>query len=1094
MNEANAENYKKYDSARLRELSRYLRRYADGDYAESIPIPEDEGQFAAVFDELNEMIGGVKETIDEQQRTIRQLQEVDNALRESERNLAKAQRIAKLGNWDWDVQGESLAWSDEVYRVFGVDKDFELTFQGIRDMIHPDDLEQNRAFINQLFEKTDSTAIDFRIIRPDGEIVHIHQTSKVQRDDEGNPERIFGIMQDITEQKQAEKALRENERFLQNLLQVAPMGLGIIADRKFQFFNEMLCQITGYHESELQDSNARMLYQSQAEYDRVGREKQKQLAESSFAEVETQFVRKDGEIIDVMLRSQLFDPSDPSKGLVSAALDITERKQTEQALEGSILDLNLAQKIANIGNWTFDPAIGVPEWSSQVYEIYERDPSLGPPHIDEYKIMYQPDQYQIFSDAIQNAIQHGTPYDIELELKLEDKTKLIHAICQPDEEKTPHGHVLRGTIQDITEHKRAEVALEESNQRLFTVLNSIDAHIYAADMETYQILFMNAPMQADFGDDLVGKKCWEEFCGEPSPCAHCSNDKLIDQDGNPTGVYVWEGQNPNTKKWYLNHDRAVKWIDGRLVRLQIATDITERVRAEEALRASETKFREIFNSTSEAIVIHDAETGQMIDCNKIALEMYGYDSKDEMLAGRVQDFSADKDGFGQKEILDHISRAVHDGAHTFEWLAKRKNGEAFWVEVSLKSTKIRGEGKILAVVRDVTDRKRVEEALRSSEEKYRTLIESSNDSIFIIKKGMIQYVNAALLRISGYDQEELIGQAFIEFVAPEERKKIQGYYLKRISGKQAPDKYESKAITQSGEVIPVEVSVIPIQYEGEKAEQVVCRDIRAQKEAEKKLQEYSQRLEDLVEERTEELKTAHEKLLRQERLAALGQLAGSVSHELRNPLGVINNAIYYLKMKVSDGDEDIEESLKLIDEETQNATKIISDLLDFGRIQSAQRAPVEISEMVSAVIQRNPPPEQVTVDVDVPKNLPSVFVDGDQLQQVLANLITNAYQAMSSSSSDGASEGGELSVNSEQWAVDSVQIEVSDTGTGIPPENMDKIFEPLFTTRARGIGLGLAICKKLVEANSGRIEVESEVNEGTKFRVFLPVAKETDKR
>ncbi len=221
----------------------------------------------------------------------------------------------------------------------------------------------------------------------------------------------------------------------------------------------------------------------------------------------------------------------------------------------------------------------------------------------------------------------------------------------------------------------------------------------------------------------------------------------------------------------------------------------------------------------------------------------------------------------------------------------------------------------------------------------------------------------------------------------------------------------------------------------------------------------------------------------------LGQLAGSVSHELRNPLGVINNAIYYLKMKMSDSDEDIEESLDLIDQETQNASKIIADLLDFGRIQSAQRTPVEISDVVSAVIQRNPPPAHVTVEVEVSENLPSVFVDGDQIQQVLANLFTNAYQAMSSSSSDGAPEGGQLSVESEQSTEDSVIIKVSDTGIGIPPENMEKIFEPLFTTKARGIGLGLAICKKLVAANDGEITVESEVGEGTRFRIKLPIAK-----
>ncbi len=152
--------------------------------------------------------------------------------------------------------------------------------------------------------------------------------------------------------------------------------------------------------------------------------------------------------------------------------------------------------------------------------------------------------------------------------------------------------VILAVVRDVTERKLAEEALRSSHERFFTVLDSIDATIYVAGMETYEILFVNKKMIEAFGRDLTGEICWEVFRGESKPCRHCTNDQLIDENGKPTGVCVWQGKNPITEKWYINYDRAIKWTDGRLVKLQIATDITKIKLIEQQLRETQ-KFEAI---------------------------------------------------------------------------------------------------------------------------------------------------------------------------------------------------------------------------------------------------------------------------------------------------------------------------------------------------------------------------------------------------------------------------------------------------------------------------------------------------------------------
>jgi signal transduction histidine kinase len=246
-------------------------------------------------------------------------------------------------------------------------------------------------------------------------------------------------------------------------------------------------------------------------------------------------------------------------------------------------------------------------------------------------------------------------------------------------------------------------------------------------------------------------------------------------------------------------------------------------------------------------------------------------------------------------------------------------------------------------------------------------------------------------------------------------------------------------------------------------------------------------LEQRIEDRMHELHDAQERLVRHEKLSVLGQMASSVGHELRNPLAVINTSIYYLKLVQPDADDMIKKHLGIIEKEVWISEKIITDLLDFARIKSVDRKAVSVSDLIRQTLERFPVPESVQVTLEIPTDLPRIFVDLRQLTQVLGNLTINACQAMK--------DGGKLTISSNQLSVNTtplvtdnwILITVKDSGEGIPPENMGKLFEPLFTTKTKGIGLGLAVSKKLTEANGGRIEVESEPGKGSTFTIWLPI-------
>nr|WP_319392325.1 transporter substrate-binding domain-containing protein [uncultured Desulfobacter sp.] len=255
-------------------------------------------------------------------------------------------------------------------------------------------------------------------------------------------------------------------------------------------------------------------------------------------------------------------------------LEIKERKQAQKALQ--ISEARLKNIIENSTNLFYSHTAG--------HEI-----TFVSPQVRQY-LGYEPEEVmQCWTDFItdnplnqkaigftEQAIRTGERQPTyELEMRHKSGRKIIVEVREAPLVENGSVTAIVGSLVDITERKQAEEALRASHERFLTVLDSIDATIYVADMNTYEVLFMNKFMINSFGRDFTGEKCWEVFRGETQACSYCTNDQLVDGNGEPAGVCVWQDRNPLTGKWYVNHDRAIKWTDDRLVRIQIASDVTE---------------------------------------------------------------------------------------------------------------------------------------------------------------------------------------------------------------------------------------------------------------------------------------------------------------------------------------------------------------------------------------------------------------------------------------------------------------------------------------------------------------------------------------
>jgi PAS domain S-box-containing protein len=521
--------------------------------------------------------------------------------------------------------------------------------------------------------------------------------------------------------------------------------------------------------------------------------------------------------------------------------------------------------------------------------------------------------------------------------------------------------------------------------------------------------------------------------------------------------------------------------------------IRQQQTSKEALHESEKRFQYAMEATTDGLYDWNIQTND-IYYSPGYFTMLGYEPDE--LPHTFETYEKLLHPEDAKHSAEKLSRYLsgESGDSAIEMRFKSKSGEWMWVLSRGKIVEVDTAGQPLRFVGtnvNINARKKAEEALQESERLLNVTGKIGKISGWEhnLATGKATWTQA-LYDIFGipYNQEPPGVDEHLSHYPSRDRKILEQAYNQAIKSG-TPFDIELQVYTATKKLIWCRVQGEPVYENGRcVVMRGVLQDITERKQAEEALKEYSERLEEMVDERTKELKDAQEELIRKEKLATLGELAGSVAHELRNPLGVLANVVYFLKMTLPDADDKTKEYLDILSRQVRKSGKIVSDLLDFSRTrltETTEREKVIVSTLVTRVLAEHPLPDSIDVSTQIDTDLPPVWVNPQQIEQVLTNLVTNACQAML--------DGGELTISATTQE-DEVAISVRDTGCGISLENLTKLFEPLFTTKAKGFGLGLAVSRNLLQTNGGHIEVESKEGEGTIFTVTLPTQLKDDKK
>ncbi|MCX8177275.1 MAG: PAS domain S-box protein [Candidatus Bathyarchaeota archaeon] len=688
------------------------------------------------------------------------------------------------------------------------------------------------------------------------------------------------------------------------------------------------------------------------------------------------------------------------------------------------------------------------------------------------------------------------PYEISFTCPKTGKT----GYCEVKAKKISHqGHFAELVIfRDVTQRKKNEAQLKKYAKKLEWLVSKNAAEIMESESKL-RCIFESSP-GAIFVLDKKGNivECNQEAL---KITGFSSKADLIGKNGLS---YLEKGQNNriiDVLKGQFDVGTAAKDVeytfvrrDGKKIHCELAAnivkdhsgknkatlvvvkDVTERKQLEAELRLSEERFRAISTFASDAIVLLD-KSGTIIYWNPASEKIFGY-TKEEAVGRKLSNLIVPLKYHSTNSAI--LAKLVADNETTgksFGMLAIKKDGSEFPIELTVSAFNIQDTSFVLTLIRDVSERKKMEDILKRERDMLESITRNIGAGITIIDRNYhIVWANSFLRQRAGFVEGKLCYATYEKRQSPCPHCGVTKIFKSKIDF----DTHEWSYKDTDGKVHYYQLIVTPIKDKNGlvTAALELSVDITDKKKLENKIREYSKKLEQVVKKRTTQLNEAQAKLVQAERLAAIGELAGMVGHDLRNPLTSIRGATYILKNKYGKGlGSEAEEIFSIIDKSINYSNKIINDLIDYSRTIK-----LEVSQITSRLLLVNALsmieiPQHIEL-IDKTKDSPVIKVDIEKISRVFMNIIRNAIDAMP--------HGGTLTIISQRQKT-KVKIIFEDTGIGMTQETMNKLWTPLFTTKAKGMGFGLCICKRIIEAHGGEISVKSEVGKGSTFTVTLPI-------
>ena len=627
--------------------------------------------------------------------------------------------------------------------------------------------------------------------------------------------------------------------------------------------------------------------------------------------------------------------------------------------------------------------------------------------------------------------------------------------------------------RDVSDRKLAEAGLRDSEQQYRLVFHGNPTPMWVFDHETLAFLEVNNAALEHYGytrEEFLAMRLADIRAPEEVPAMIEYLHELLAAPKSPRPG--WAGVWRHQKKDGTLIDVEIRWTTisfrGRTASLSMANDITERKRAEQQLRDSEQRFRDLFEGSPDAIFVEDAH-GTVLDINPAACRLHGL-RREELIGKNLCDLVPPE---LREEVARDFQALVEGRLQQVEGVSRTHDGRVIPVEVRASRINYVGKPAVLLHVRDITDRKLAEAALRSSEMLFHSVWENSVDGMRLMdESGTIVAVNEAFCKLVGLCRDDLEGKPFTVIFAQSEQpeqmlEEFRRRFRERVIGKQKAQRLR----LHNGTVVTLEDTNSLVELRGQPPLLLgQSRGLTAQERLEEQLRQ-SQKME------------------------AIGQLAGGVAHDFNNILTVIHGHASLLLAGGSLTDSSAK-CAQQIGRAAERAAGLTRQLLAFSRRQVMQPRSLDMKEVVGNMTSMlgRVLGEDIALQIQYSPHPAIVHADAGMMEQVLLNLAVNSRDAMP--------KGGVLAIRISAFEVDArlvakhsearagrfICLSVTDTGCGIRPENLRRIFEPFFTTKevGKGTGLGLATVYGIVKQHQGWIEVESELGKGTAFKVFLP--------